>query len=326
MKKEKQYEEEYVKLNGVSHYLLHYRSKKEDPVILFIHGGPGTTEAMMAYLVEEYEERNYNIVYYDQRGTGKTYLKNRKAKPNTELLKQDLLEIVLYLKKRYQKEKIGILGHSWGSVLGSMFALEHPEHTLCYMGCGQVIDFIENETVGYRKVKQAIEEAGNAKDKRQLKKIGTYPPATFDMDSFRKMGQMRKLQEKYHLAAGVDKNMLRIIKNSPIMGIKDMWPLMIGMMFNLQLMKELMSFDLKNVGTEYRVPIYYILGENDGQTPMEISSRYFNEIKAPEKELYLIERAGHIAMLDNMVDYRKALCEIISKVVGGSLGREHQDG
>lgn len=76
MKKEKHYEEEFVQLNGVSHYLLHYRSKKADPVILFIHGGPGTTEAMMAYLVEEYEERNYNIVYYDQRGTGKTYLKN----------------------------------------------------------------------------------------------------------------------------------------------------------------------------------------------------------------------------------------------------------
>lgn len=187
MKREKQYEEEYVKLNGVSHYLLHYRSKKEEPVILFIHGGPGTTEAMMAYLVEEYEERNYNIVYYDQRGTGKTYLKNRKAKPNTELLKEDLLEIVLYLKQRYQKEKIVILGHSWGSVLGSMFALEHPEHTLCYIGCGQVIDFIENETVGYLKVKEAIEDAGSIKDKKKLEKIGNYPSHQFDMESFRKM-------------------------------------------------------------------------------------------------------------------------------------------
>ena len=316
MKKEKQYEEEYVKLNGVSHYLLHYRSKKEEPVILFIHGGPGTTEAMMAYLVEEYEERNYNIVYYDQRGTGKTYLKNRKAKPNTELLKEDLLEIVLYLKQRYQKEKIVILGHSWGSVLGSMFALEHPEHTLCYIGCGQVIDFIENETVGYLKVKEAIEDAGSIKDKKKLEKIGNYPSHQFDMESFRKMGQVRKLQEKYHLAAGVDKNMLQIIKNSPIMGIKDMWPLMVGMMFNLQLMEELMSFDLKTIGQKYEVPVYYILGENDQQTPIEISMRYYNEIKAPDKGLYLIKNAGHITMLDNMTDYRKALCDVIKKVAG----------
>lgn len=296
--------------------MLHYRSKKEEPVILFIHGGPGTTEAMMAYLVEEYEERNYNIVYYDQWGTGKTYLKNRKAKPNTELLKDDLLEIVLYLKQRYQKEKIGILGHSWGSVLGSMFALEHPEHTLCYIGCGQVIDFIENETVGYLKVKEAIEDAGSIKDKKKLEKIGNYPSHQFDMESFRKMGQVRKLQEKYHLAAGVDKNMLQIIKNSPIMGIKDMWPLMVGMMFNLQLMEELMSFDLKTIGQKYEVPVYYILGENDQQTPIEISMRYYNEIKAPDKGLYLIKNAGHITMLDNMTDYRKALCDVIKKVAG----------
>lgn len=232
------------------------------------------------------------------------------------MLKDDLLEIVLYLKQRYQKEKIGILGHSWGSVLGSMFALEHPEHTLCYIGCGQVIDFIENETVGYLKVKEAIEDAGSIKDKKKLEKIGNYPSHQFDMESFRKMGQVRKLQEKYHLAAGVDKNMLQIIKNSPIMGIKDMWPLMVGMMFNLQLMEELMSFDLKTIGQKYEVPVYYILGENDQQTPIEISMRYYNEIKAPDKGLYLIKNAGHITMLDNMTDYRKALCDVIKKVAG----------
>lgn len=127
---------------------------------------------------------------------------------------------------------------------------------------------------------------------------------------------MRKLQEKYHLAAGVDKNMLQIIKNSPIMGIKDMWPLMVGMMFNLQLMKELMSFDLKTIGQKDEVPVYYILGENDQQTPIEISMRYFNEIMAPDKGLYLIKNAGHITMLDNMTDYRKALCDVIKKVAG----------
>lgn len=220
----------------------------------------------------------------------------------------------MYLKNSYQKDKIGILGHSWGSVLGSMFALEHPEHTLCYIGCGQVVNLFENETMGYRKLKEAIEEAGNAKDKKKLEKIGTYPSTRFDMDMFRKMGQVRKLQEKYHLAAGVDKNILRIFKDSPIMGIKDMWPLMIGMMFNMQLMKDLMAFDLKAAGQEYKVPIYYILGENDQQTPIEISMRYFNEIVAPDKELYLIEKAGHITMLDNMVDYRKALCEIIKRL------------
>ena len=107
MKTEKQYTEEYARIGGIEQYLLHYRSKPEDPVLLFIHGGPGQTESFFAFLVEEYAERDYNIVYYDQRGAGKTWLRNKKSRPDTEILKKDLLEIVLYLKKQYGKDKIG---------------------------------------------------------------------------------------------------------------------------------------------------------------------------------------------------------------------------
>ena len=311
MRKTKMFNEEYVTINGVEHYLLHYKTKKEAPVLIFIHGGPGQSEAMIAYIVEEYTSRNYNIVYYDQRGAGKTYLKNKKARPDTEILKEDLLGIVLYVKKAYQNEKVGLIGHSWGSVLGSMFALEHPEHTLCYIGCGQVIDLMENERVGYNKLKDAIEKSGNKKDRKKLERIGEYPVATFDAATYRKMGKIRSLQGKYHLAAKFDKNMIRMFRKSPIMGMADIFPFIASMVVNMQVMKELMSFDLKSKGVEYQVPVYYVLGENDQQTPIEISIAYFNEIEAPDKKLYLIKNAGHAAMIDNLNDYRAAICEIV---------------
>lgn len=215
MKKEKVYAEEYVHAAGIEHYLLHYRSRPEDPVLLFIHGGPGQTESFFAYVVEEYAARDYNIVYYDQRGAGKTWLKNRRSRPDTETLKNDLLEIVLYLKRIYGKEKIGILGHSWGSVLGSMFVMEHPEHTLCYIGCGQVINILENERTGYAILKSVIEKGGSGKD---------------------------------------------------------------------------------------------------SQTPIEISMKYFEQVQAPDKKLYLIVGAGHAPMIDNVDDYRRALREIVHRV------------
>ena len=318
MRKTINYEEEYVAINGVEHYLLHYKTEKEAPVFIFIHGGPGQSEAMMAYIVEEYASRNYNVVYYDQRGAGKTYLKNIKEKPDTAILKKDLLEIVLHVMKAYQKDKVGIIGHSWGSVLGSMFALEHPEHLLCYIGCGQVINLIENERVGYGKLKDAIERSGNKSDQKKLEKIGEYPQAdTFDMNTLRKMGQIRKLQGKYHLAADFDMNMIKMFIHSPIMGIKDILPFITGMMVNMQVMKELMSFDLKSKGVEYQIPVYYVLGENDQQTPVELSRAYFNEITAPDKKLYLIKHAGHVAMIDNVDDYRAAVCEIVESVGRG---------
>lgn len=311
MKKEKNYQEEYVSLSGIRHYLLHYRTVKEDPVLLFIHGGPGQTESFLAYLVEEYSDRNYNIVYYDQRGAGKTYLKNKKERPDTEVLKKDLLEIVRYVKEVYGKEKIGILGHSWGSVLGSMFALEHPEHTLMYIGCGQVVNIMENERTGFSKLKEAVLKAGDRKDLKKLAEIGEYPVEHFDMEVYRRMGKVRNLQAKYKLAAAFDKSILKMILKSPIMGIRDLLPFLTGMMVNMQVMKELMTFDLRQRGLRYEVPVYYVLGEKDQQTPVEIGVQYFEEMEAPDKKLYLISEAGHLTMIDNVTEYRRAICEIV---------------
>ncbi|MDE6846393.1 MAG: alpha/beta hydrolase [Lachnospiraceae bacterium] len=314
MKTEKTYIEEYVTLAGIDHYLLHYKSKPEDPVLLFIHGGPGQTESFFAFVVEEYAERNYNVVYYDQRGAGKTWLRNKKSKPNTEILKSDLLEIVLHLKKVYGKDKIAILGHSWGSVLGSMFALEHPEHILCYIGCGQVIDIVENERTGYVILEDVVKRSGNAKDIKKLQKIGEYPPDYFDMNVYRKMGQIRSLQGKYGLAQDFNKTVIDLWRRSPVMGIKDLLPFMTGMMVNIQVMKELMAFDLKKKENRYRVPVYYVLGEKDCQTPVEISIKYFENLEAPDKKLYLIPNAGHAPMIDNVEEYRKAVEEIVGLI------------
>lgn len=313
MKTQQQYTEEYARIGGIDHYHLHYKSKPEDPVLLFIHGGPGQTESFFAFLVEEYAERDYNIVYYDQRGAGKTWLKNKKSKPDTETLKQDLLEMVLYLKKQYGKEKIGILGHSWGSVLGSMFALEHPEHTLCYIGCGQVIDIMENERVGYAILKEAIEKDGNKKDQKKLKKIGEYPTAHFDAKVYRKMGQIRSLQGKYKLAQDFGKTVIDLWRRSPVMGVRDLVPFMTGMSVNMQLMRELMSYDLRKKGSSYQVPVYYVLGAKDSQTPIGISMNYFETVQAPDKKLYLIENAGHAPMIDNPEAYRQAVRDCIHR-------------
>lgn len=134
------------------------------------------------------------------------------------------------------------------------------------------------------------------------------------MKYFRKMGQVRKLQGKYHLAVDMDKNMIKMFLHSPVMGIVDILPFLTGMLVNMRVMEELMSFDLREKGSQYQVPVYYVLGEKDQQTPVGLGVSYFEEIAAPDKELYLIKNAGHLTMLDNMEDYRAAICEIAEKM------------
>lgn len=107
-----------------------------------------------------------------------------------------------------------------------------------------------------------------------------------------------------------------IILKSPIIRMKDILPFMVGILINQQVMKELMSFDLREKGSNYQVPVFYGLGEEDQQTPIELEKQYFHEIKAPVKKLYVIEKAGHLAMIDNVIEYRKVICKIVNQMAG----------
>lgn len=241
-------------------------------------------------------------------------MKNKSCTPDFNSLKQDLTEVVLYIKKQYKKDKIGIIGHSWGSVLGSMFALEHPEDLSCYIGCGQVIDMFQNETIGLKILKREISKSNNLRDLKKLIDLGEYPVRNFNMDIYKKMGAIRKLQGKYKLALTVDKNLIKLVLKSPITKISDIIAFLKCFKINTDVMNELMHFNLYDYGTEYKIPVYYVLGERDQQAPIELSMNYFEQLSAHVKKLYIIPNAGHLTMLDNTIEYRTALCEIAAMI------------
>lgn len=310
----KSYREEYVKINGREHYFLHYPGEVNAPVFLFLHGGPGQSESVMSYVADEFKERTYTMVYYDQRTAGKTRLKNKKDVPEMEDLKEDLLEIVLYLKKLYNKNKIVILGHSWGTVLGSLFALEHPEHVLAYVGSGQLIDMQENEQVAYQRCKEAIVASKNEKDRKKLLSLGEYPGKTYSQDAYQKMGKMRRLQAKYGLGMKVDRKLISIVLHSPTVKLIDIIYFLMPNSFAQHLLEFLYTYSLRDYGTNYQVPVYYILGGQDQQTPYQIAKTYFEEIIAPHKKLFLLEQSGHLMMIDTIPAYRNALLEISNEL------------
>ena len=176
MKKIKNYLAEYVNINGTRQFLLHYKSTSvTNPVLLFIHGGPGMAESTFSYAFQEDLSTRYTVVRWDQRGAGKTLAKNKNCYPTMEELLHDMQAVVNYLKAKYAKEKIVILGHSFGSLLGTMYTLRHPKDVLYYIGAGQFISITENERVGYEKLKEIILESNHKADLKMLEKIGTYP-------------------------------------------------------------------------------------------------------------------------------------------------------
>ena len=205
-----------------------------------------------------------------------------------------------YLKKKYNQDKIVLLGHSWGSVLGSVFIQRCPEDIDYYIGVGQVISMVENERVGYNKLKAMIEQSGDEKSLKALEAIGEYPGhrIVFDQEFLRKLRKVRKLQGQYQLAIKVGCSIVITAFKSPIFRLSDLIAVMRNSRANVHLYEYLGDFNLHTDRTNYQVPIYYILGSNDWQTPYVIAEKYFEEIEAPHKALYIIPGAGHMSMMD----------------------------
>jgi len=302
--------EEYVPINGIHQYLFHSGTKYENPVMLFLHGGPGSAESLFAHVFQEKWEDIFTVIHWDQRGTGKTLAKNPDTYPTIDLLLQDLFEIIHYLKKKYNRKKIVLLGHSWGSVLGSIFIKQHPEEVDYYIGVGQVINKRESERLSYTKVREVIVQANDTDSLKKLEALGDYPGDTLDNEWLKKSIQLRKLQGKYHLAVKTNASTFKMLFTSPIFKLSDLSALIKGNKANRELVNFLGKFDLNAESAEYKIPIYYILGENDWQTPSVLAQEYFQRIDAPFKKFYIIPHAGHMTMVDQPTLFLTILSEI----------------
>jgi pimeloyl-ACP methyl ester carboxylesterase len=306
------YLDEYVSINGIEQFLFHLGTSYDNPVMLFLHGGPGSAESLFTGAFQEKWEKVYTVVHWDQRGAGKTLTKNPDKLPTIDLMLQDLFEVIQYLKKKYSKQKIVILGHSWGSVLGSVFIRKYPQEIAYYIGTGQVVNMLENEQVGYNKVKELIEQAGDEKSMKKLELIGEYPgnKIVFDKEFLKKCNKVRKLQGKYKLGMKIDLAIWITMFKSPIFKFSDIIAFMKISKANQKVHSFLGDFNLRTELPEYKVPIYYILGGNDWQVPYVIAQKYFEEINAPNKKIFLIPDTGHMTMMEKPDLFFDALLEI----------------
>ena len=254
-----------------------------------------------------------NVIYYDQRGAGKTRIKN-KIDPKSlsyDALVEDLRQIIKYAKEKYQTDKIYLAGHSCGSLLGTKFIAKYPHDVAGYIGYGQVTNIVDQERNWCKYTKEVILKSGNKKD---IKKISTVE-AAFEDSNITKGEYLRiaplisSLEEKYGYKA-VD--WMKIYRKSPIMSFfKDGPVMMSAYKFNENLLGELYEFDACKI-KEYECPVYYVLGRHDEWTTSTLAAEYFDKLTAPKKEIYWIENAGHMVDMDNPSDFFGTIKGIIS--------------
>ena len=169
---------------------------------------------------------------------------------------------------------------------------------------------LENEKVAYDKTKEAILKANNKHDLKKLNSLGEYPGEKLDLTSTKTIRKFRKIQAKYNLAININFSLIKNFIKSPIFQLSDVKAYLNSYNANKSIYKFLENFTLYSKPLKYEVPIFYILGNNDWQTPYNIASKYFNKIDAPYKKLYIIPNAGHMTMMDEPELFFEALSDI----------------
>ena len=302
--------EEYLSVNGIEECTLQF-PVNEKPLLIYVHGGPG--QSMMPFAGWLNNKIDFaTVVYYDQRGTGRTQLRSKSTAETItfEQLLDDLKETIRILKEKYHKSKVILLGHSWGSILATQYALRYPEEVACYIGVGQVIDHRRSEKVGYDHLIESYASQFDEKDREMLKKLGDYPSdCTYD-NAYEMITTMRDLQIKYKLAASAA-DYLKIAFHSSTFRLKDL-KAMRQIMQNIHLLEYMLDYSVEEA-KDYEVPVFYLLGKDDWQVARVVAEEYFDTINAPKKEIFLIDHAGHIPNVDQPDQFNKVLEKIVSE-------------
>lgn len=309
------YIEEYVQINDIKQYFLHYPAQS-DIVILFLHGGPGQSEVQLAYKTG-LSQQNYNVVYYDQRGAGKTQSKNKTKSQDITLenLLDDLKATIQFISKRYADSKIILLGHSWGSILGIEYIKRYPNTVSAYIGMGQVVNFLKGEKVGFDYCYEQVKQGGHKGSKKKMNHFKDYPFSINQKNALKMIGLFRSIQMKYKLAgySGGNAKMLSLFMKSPLFSLSDIPTLLFSMQTNCNLINNLLTYDTCDF-TKFNIPVYFICGRNDWQVPSVLVEKYYSDIDAPDKALYWIEDAGHLSDIENPNDYNAALSDICQRL------------
>ena len=308
----------YVPLGDQEQYLLIRGENVENPVIIWLHGGPAAPDAFANYTFQKYLTADYTVVNWDQRGCGRTYFKNADVDPNNETVsfeqaQEDLDELVDYATKRFNKEKVIIVGHSYGTILGSKYTIDHPDKVSAYIGVGQFMD-IESEIYSYN---DALEKA-KAKGDDTSDMENAYKQYC-ENKSLVNMMALRSHTIKYHHAPKEADTLWTGIA-SPYMGIDDIrWffkqlgPLENYIALNQKLFDIIQNCNLRDYGQEYTVPVGFISGADDWVTPVKYSEDYYNYISAPEKNFAIIDGCGHSPQYDDPEEFCNTLKNMLSE-------------
>ena len=284
-----------VNINGKEEWISIRGKDIDNPILLFLAGGPGGTQLGAVRRNLAALEDNFVVVNWEQAGSGKSYNVMPTKDITIDTYINDGILLTEYLRERFSKDKIYLMGESWGSALGIFMVDKQPEYYYAFIGTGQMVAFEETEIVCYELALQLAEKRGDSKKITALLNNGI-PPYYGNDVALKSAEYLNYLSnEMAHNTnihnAGYD---TFTDLSSPEYGVLDQINFIRGVMVTYSsVYPQLYDVDLRDNYSILEVPVYFFIGRYDINAPTQLAEDFYNILKAPDKKLIWFENSGH---------------------------------
>jgi len=287
----------HVDIGGVNMGMIIESDDRLNPVLLFVHGGPGMPEHPLTERYPTGLEKLFTVVWWDQRGAGLSYSHDIPAETmTTEQFVTDTVDVTNYLRGRFEQEKIFLMGHSWGSYIAIQAAARSPQLYAAYIGVAQVSDQMASERAAREYMLSFYSDAGDEKTRERLRRIDlgddSHLPAAY-----------RRIRDGVMHRAGIGTThamksvitgiFLPVMRNREYT-LREKINIWRGKAFSQSTAgDEIYRADLRATTTELAVPVYFFSGRYDYTANYTMSADYLRSLIAPIKGFYLFDESAH---------------------------------
>ena len=286
----------FVEINGMKQGMFLQSENIKNPILLFLHGGAGSPEIAFTEKYPTGLEKIFTVCWWEQRGSGISY--SHKIKPQEMTIEQmisDTIEVVQYLRERFNKEKVYVMGHPWGSLLGVLTVKQAPHLFQAYIGIGQVARQLESERLAYTFMLEEFRKANNKKMVRKLEKflIDKGGDVSIRYLGVRSKGMMKLGIGIMHHCTSMMECVMTVLSYKGYT-LKEKFNFPMGNNFSLKCLWDfVLHTDLINQVPELKVPVYILQGKYDYQVSYTVAMEFSQKLKAPVKGFYTFENSAH---------------------------------
>jgi pimeloyl-ACP methyl ester carboxylesterase len=301
-------------LGGIEQWITIRGENRAGPVLLWLHGGPGLTEIPHLRLQQELESA-FVVVNWDQRGAGKSFAEGLScADMSIDRFVEDARELARYLIERFGKEKIYLLGHSWGAMIGILLAHRHPELFHAFVSVGQPAHNHREEEVALDYVRETAQRLDVKEAQLELYNL-SYPY---------KNREERLIQRKWLVQFGgmiwKKRRLIDCVFDPrtcyPVSEYteKDWDRRARGLYSSYRCLDiEIEEFDLFDLVKSVELPVFFFLGAHDYQVPFPVSVEYFEYLEAPRKEIVWFQESAHFPHMEETEKFHSLVIEKLLK-------------